>query len=76
MLSFQRRVVCQHKRSWRENEVETAAQSKAKSASIRAVIIGVDGKVKHNLGVISYWHRNPLKRGLWKIKQFIGLERK
>jgi hypothetical protein len=56
--------------------VKTAAQSKTKSASIRAVIIGVDGKVKRNLGVISYWHSNPLKRGLWKIKQFIGLERK
>jgi len=40
-----------------------------KSVEMRAVVIGADGKPKKDLGVISYYHRNPLKRAVFKIKQ-------
>lgn len=39
---------------------------KTKEASISAVIIRADGTVE-NLGVIAYYHRNPLKRWLWRL---------
>lgn len=39
-----------------------------RSSEISAVIIRADG-TREDLGVISYWHRNPLKRGWFKIKQ-------
>lgn len=45
----------------------------AKEITISAVVHRANGKVE-NLGVISYYHRNPLKRLLWwlgllKVKQ-------
>lgn len=43
--------------------------AKAKEASIEITVIRADGTVE-NLGVVSYWHRNPLKRWLWNIKKF------
>lgn len=56
--------------------------AKAKEASIQAIVIrctcGIPdshfgepcarGK-QQNLGTISYWNRNPLKRWLWAAKQ-------
>lgn len=45
-----------------------AASAQAKEASIEATIIRADGTVEH-LGVVSYWHRNPLKRLAWRITQ-------
>lgn len=42
--------------------------SGAKEATIEAVIIRADGTVEQ-LGVISYWHKNPLKRLAWRMKQ-------
>lgn len=41
---------------------------KIKSASIEAVVIRADGS-RQKLGVVSYWHRNPLKRLWWWIKR-------
>jgi hypothetical protein len=38
------------------------------SAEIEAVIIKADGSIA-KLGTIDYYHRNPLKRWAWKIKQ-------
>lgn len=35
------------------------SKAKAKHASIHAVVTRADGRVE-NLGVISYYHRNPL----------------
>lgn len=40
----------------------------AKEASISAVVTRADGTVEH-LGIISYWHRNPLRRVAWRVKQ-------
>lgn len=42
----------------------------AKEASITAVITRADGSV-HDLGTISYWHKNPLRRIAWRVKQFV-----
>lgn len=40
----------------------------AKEASISAVVTRADGTVEH-LGIISYWHKNPLRRMAWHVKQ-------
>ncbi len=45
------------------------SQSKLVSAEVEAVKILADG-TRVPLGTISYWHRNPLKRLFFKIKQF------
>lgn len=42
--------------------------SGAKEATIEAVIIRADGTVEQ-LGVVSYWHKNPLKRWAWRMKR-------
>jgi hypothetical protein len=44
-----------------------------KEASIEAVIIRADG-TKVPLGVISYWHRNPLMRLWFYIRQNWGFK--
>ena len=49
------------------------AQSNAKEIQLVATITRADGTVEE-LGVIDYWHKNPIKRIIWKIKNF--LERK
>jgi hypothetical protein len=49
--------------------------SGAKQATIEAVIIRADG-TRVPLGVVSYWHKNPLKRWAWRleraVKRFVG----
>lgn len=42
------------------------ARGKAREASIEAVVIRADGTVER-LGVVSYWHRNPLRRWAWRL---------
>jgi len=44
--------------------------AKAREASISAVVTRADGRVE-DLGVISYYHRNPWKRLLWRISRFL-----
>jgi hypothetical protein len=44
--------------------------SNAKEAQISAVITRADGTIEQ-LGVVSYWHRNPLKRIFWSIKRWL-----
>lgn len=46
-------------------------RAKAREARITAVVTRADGRVE-NLGTISYWHRNPLKRLWWKFKTMFG----
>lgn len=43
---------------------------KVKEARIEAVIIRADGS-REDLGTISYYHRNPLKRAWHKLKETI-----
>lgn len=40
--------------------------ARAREASISAVIIRADG-TRVDLGTVSYWHRNPLKRLAWRV---------
>lgn len=48
-----------------------SAKGRARSTSIRAVVTRADGRVE-NLGLISYWSRNPLKR--WSVNFFIWIK--
>lgn len=45
-------------------------RTQVKSASIEAVKIGVDGR-RTDLGLISYYHRNPLRRFLWALRRLV-----
>ena len=46
------------------------ANTKAKESILEATIIRADGTVV-SLGAISYWHRNPIKRLIWRIKRWL-----
>lgn len=46
------------------------AETKTKEMVLEAVITRADGTVE-NLGAIVYWHPNPLKRIIWRIKQWL-----
>jgi len=41
--------------------MEMFAKTPARELSIEAVVIRADG-TREDLGTVSYWHRNPLKR--------------
>lgn len=44
------------------------AKSEVKEATIEAVVIRADGS-REDLGVISAYYKNPLKRLQWALKQ-------
>jgi hypothetical protein len=44
--------------------------SNAKEIMVEAVITRADGTVER-LGTITYWHKNPIKRFIWRIKQWL-----
>jgi hypothetical protein len=44
-----------------------------KSAEVSMQIIRANGKIE-DLGVVSYYHKNPLKRAIFKIRQMLGLK--
>ena len=46
------------------------AQSNAKEIELIATITRADGSVEQ-LGVIDYWHKNPIKRFIWKLKKLL-----
>ena len=46
------------------------AKSNAKEIELIATITRADGSVEQ-LGVIDYWHKNPIKRIIWKLKKFL-----
>ena len=46
------------------------SDAKVKQMEISAVITRADGTIE-NLGTIQYWHKNPLKRLLWRIKTWL-----
>ena len=46
------------------------ANINAKEIQLSAVVIRADGTVEE-LGVIDYWHRNPIKRFIWRIKKWL-----
>lgn len=44
------------------------ARSDIEEASIEVTVIRADGS-REDHGVVSYYHKNPLKRAAWAIKQ-------
>ena len=46
--------------------------SGVKEASFSAVITRADGTIE-DLGMISYYNSNPVKRWVWKLKQFFKI---
>jgi hypothetical protein len=46
------------------------SDAKVKQMEITAVITRADGTIE-DLGTIQYWHKNPLKRLLWRIKKWL-----
>lgn len=48
------------------------AESGIKEASFSAVITRADGTVE-DLGMVSYYNSNPVKRWIWKIKQYFKI---
>lgn len=45
-------------------------RGRAREVTVRAVITRADGSTE-TLGTISYWHRNPFKRLLWRLKTWL-----
>lgn len=45
-------------------------RGRMREQSLRAVVTRADGR-REELGVISYWHRNPLKRWAWKAGRML-----
>lgn len=46
------------------------ATSKPREAKIEAVVIRANG-TRQNLGTIAYYHRNPLRRLAWRVRQAV-----
>jgi hypothetical protein len=46
------------------------SEAQVKQMEISAIITRADGTIE-NLGTIQYWHKNPLKRFLWRIKKWL-----
>lgn len=42
--------------------------------SIEITIVRADGSIEPQ-GVVSYWHRNPLKRWAWFVKKLLGFHK-
>ncbi len=34
-------------------------------------VFNADGTLKKDYGIVNYWHKNPLKRWQFRIKQFL-----
>lgn len=47
-------------------------RAKVKEASVSLVVTRADGRVE-DLGVVSYYHRNPLKRLAWRVRKLMGV---
>lgn len=38
--------------------------------AIEATVTRADGRVER-LGTVSYWHKNPLKRAIWRLRRLL-----
>lgn len=47
---------------------DMGARGKPRMISIAAVVTRADGTVE-DLGVVSYWHESPWRRGLWRLRR-------
>jgi hypothetical protein len=46
------------------------ANGKAREVTFSAVVTRADGRVEV-LGVVNYWHKNPLKRWTWRARRWM-----
>jgi hypothetical protein len=46
------------------------AKQPVKMTSVEGRVIRKDGTVEE-LGTLAYWHRNPLRRLAWRVKQLV-----
>lgn len=46
------------------------AAARIKQATLQAVIIRADGS-REDLGTVSYYHRNPLRRLAWRLSRWM-----
>ena len=47
----------------------TTTTSAKSSSQLSIVVTRADGTVE-DLGIVSYWHKNPFKRLAWRISRF------
>ena len=45
-------------------------KSQAREAQLEITVKRADGRIEH-LGTVAYWHKNPLKRWLWRLKRLL-----
>jgi hypothetical protein len=50
--------------------MDSLINNQAKSIEVTAIITRADGTVEQ-LGTINYWHKNPIKRIIWRIKTWL-----
>lgn len=46
------------------------ARGKPRMIAIEATVTRADGTVEH-LGVVSYWHANPIRRLAWRLGRWL-----
>lgn len=46
------------------------AGAKVSEATLEATIIRADGRIE-KLGVIAYYHKNPLRRLIWRVGRWL-----
>ncbi len=44
------------------------ARAKPREQSMSVVVVRADGR-REDHGVVSYWHRNPLRRWAWALRR-------
>jgi len=47
------------------------AHANVKEATISVMVIRANG-TREDLGEVSYWHRNPIKRVAWKLRRAVN----
>jgi hypothetical protein len=47
---------------------DQSARGAVREATIEVTVIRADG-TREEHGVVSYWHKNPLKRALWALRR-------
>ena len=51
------------------------AKGEVREVQIEAVVIRAGG-TRESLGVVSYWHKNPLRRAAWRIQNLMTSKEK
>lgn len=41
------------------------------AAELSIKVFNADGSLKKDYGIVGYWHKNPLKRLLWRFKSWL-----